>query len=89
MKRVIVDYANAHSELLSKIDELYAPSYQFDKFITFKSSDGKTRKCIEIKLNDTIYLVKISSQLEKKMEDYSEDDTSFDNNDFDEFDDNF
>ena len=64
MKRVIVDYANAHSELLSKIDELYAPSFQFDKFITFKSSDGKTKKCIEIKLNDTIYLVKMDRFLD-------------------------
>jgi len=64
MKRVIVDYANAHSELLSKIDEIYAPSYQFDKFITFKSSDGKTKKCIEIKLNDTIYLVKMDRFLD-------------------------
>ena len=75
MKRVIVDYANAHSELLSRIDELYAPSYQFDKFITFKSSDGKTRKCIEIKLNDTIYLVKMDRFL-----DFDDDK----NNDFDD-----
>ena len=75
MKRVIVDYANAHSELLSRIDEMYAPSYQFDKFITFKSSDGKTRKCIEIKLNDTIYLVKMDRFL-----DFDEDK----NNHFDE-----
>ena len=64
MKRVIVDYANSHSELLSRIDELYAPSYQFDKLITFKSSDGKTKKCIEIKLNDTIYLVKMDRFLD-------------------------
>ena len=75
MKRVIVDYANAHSELLSRIDELYAPSYQFDKFITFKSSDGKTKKCIEIKLNDTIYLVKMDRFL-----DLDDDE----NNDFDD-----
>ena len=75
MKRVIVDYANAHSELLSRIDELYAPSYQFDKFITFKSSDGKTKKCIEIKLNDTIYLVKMDRFL-----DIDDDE----NNDFDD-----
>ena len=75
MKRVIVDYANAHSELLLRIDELYAPSYQFDKFITFKSSDGKTKKCIEIKLNDTIYLVKMDRFL-----DFDKDE----NNDIDE-----
>ena len=75
MKRVIVDYANAHSELLSKIDEIYAPSYQFDKFITFKSSDGKTKKCIEIKLNYTIYLVKMDRFL-----DFDNDE----NNDYDE-----
>ncbi len=75
MKRVIVDYANAHSELLSRIDELYAPSYQFDKLITFKSSDGKTKKCIEIKLNDTIYLVKMDRFL-----DFDDDE----NNDFDD-----
>ena len=76
MKRVIVDYANAHSELLSRIDELYAPSYQFDKFITFKSSDGKTKKCIEIKLNETIYLVKMDRFL-----DFDDDE----NNDFDDY----
>ena len=75
MKRVIVDYANAHSELLSRIDELYTPSYQFDKLITFKSSDGKTKKCIEIKLNDTIYLVKMDRFL-----DFDDDE----NNDFDD-----
>lgn len=80
MKRVIVDYANAHSELLSRIDELYAPSYQFDKFITFKSSDGKTKKCIEIKLNDTIYLVKMDRFLDFDKDENNDDE----NNDFDD-----
>jgi len=35
-----------------------------------------------VRTEDTIYLVKISLQLEKTMEDYTDDETSFDENDF-------
>lgn len=89
MKRIIVDYNKLTADILDLLVEKFPDGYEYDDIISFQNSEGKSISAVEVRTEDTIYLVKISSQLEKKMEDYSEDDTSFDNNDFDEFDDNF
>lgn len=85
MKRVIVDYKNLNKNILDLLVEKYPYGYEYDDIITFQNSEGKTISAVELKTIDTIYLVKISRELEGIMEDHIYDDTSFDEDLSDDF----
>ena len=78
MNRVIVDYAKLTTNILDMIVEKYPDGYEYSDIISFKNTKGETIKAIEVRTEDTIYLVKISLRLEQTMEDYAEDEDSFD-----------
>ena len=82
MKRVIVTYEKLTTNILDLLVEKYPYGYDFDDIISFKNAKGETVKAVEVNADDTIYLVKISSQLEKRMEDYSDDDFNYDDDNF-------
>ncbi|WKD86289.1 hypothetical protein KCTC32516_01659 [Polaribacter huanghezhanensis] len=82
MKRVIVDYAKLTTDILDMLVEKYPDGYDYSDVISFKNAKGETIKAVEVKTEDTIYLVKISSKLEQTMEDYAEDEDSFEEEDF-------
>ena len=77
MKRVIVDYSKLTTDILDLLVEKYPDGYEYSDVISFKNVKGDTIKAVEVRTEDTIYLVKISSQLDQTMEDYSEDRESF------------
>ena len=81
MKRVIVEYAKLTKDILDMLIEKYPDGYDYSDIISFKNAKGETVKAVEVRTDDTIYLVKISSRLEQAMEDYAEDDEFFDDND--------
>ena len=84
MKRVIVEYAKLTTDILDMLIEKYPDGYDYNDVITFKNAKGDTVKAIEVKTDDTIYLVKISERLENAMEEYADDEDFFeDNDDFD------
>lgn len=84
MKRVIVEYAKLTTDILDMLIEKYPDGYDYEDIISFKNAKGETVKAIEVKTEETIYLVKISDRLEQAMEDYAEDEDFFeDNDDFD------
>lgn len=85
MKRVIVDYSKLTKDILDLLVEKYPDGYEYTDIIKFKNAKLETINAVEVKTDDTIYLVKISSKLEQTMEDYSEDEDSFDDNDLDNF----
>ena len=78
MKRVIVEYKKLTSDILDLLVDKYPDGYDYSDVISFKNAKGETIKAVEVKTDDTIYLVKISSLLEQTMEDYAEDSDSFD-----------
>jgi hypothetical protein len=78
MKRIIVDYSKLTSDILDLLVDKYPDGYDFSDVVSFKNSKGETIKAVEVRTEDSIYLVKISSLLEKTMEDYQEDSESFD-----------
>jgi|UniRef100_UPI00404709D1 DNA-directed RNA polymerase subunit delta len=82
MKRVIVDYSKLTTDILDMLVEKYPDGYDYGDVISFKNAKGETIKAVEVRTEDTIYLVKISSKLEQTMEDYAEDEDSFDADDF-------
>ncbi|MEX6627404.1 MULTISPECIES: hypothetical protein [Tenacibaculum] len=77
MKRVIVEYKKLTTDILDLLIEKYPEGYDYTDIISFKNSKGETIKAVEVKTDDTLYLVKISAMLEQTMEDYSEDEESF------------
>ncbi|WP_339658636.1 hypothetical protein [uncultured Polaribacter sp.] len=78
MKRVIVEYAKLTTDILDMLIDKYPDGYDYGDVISFKNAKGETVKAIEVRTDDTIYLVKISDRLEQTMEDYAEDEDSFD-----------
>ncbi len=74
MKRVIVDYNKLTTDILNLLVEKFPDGYDYDDIISFQNSEGKYISAVEVRTEDTVYLVKISSQLEKTMEDYFLDD---------------
>ena len=81
MRRVIVEYSKLTKDILDLLVEKYPDGYDYDDIISFKNAKGETVKAIEVRTEDTMYLVKISSKLEQTMEDYLDDEGSFDDND--------
>ncbi|WBX73096.1 hypothetical protein PG913_09410 [Tenacibaculum pacificus] len=77
MKRVIVEYKKLTTDILDLLIEKYPDGYDYTDIISFKNTKGETVKAVEVKTDDTLYLVKISAMLEQTMEDYSEDEESF------------
>jgi hypothetical protein len=87
MKRVIVEYAKLTTNILDMLVEKYPDGYDYTDVISFKNVKGETQKAVEVKTEDTIYLVKISSKLEQTMEDYADDEDSFEDEKYLELDD--
>ncbi|CAM1368616.1 conserved hypothetical protein [Tenacibaculum sediminilitoris] len=81
MKRVIVDYLKLTTNILDLLVERYPDGYDHSDIISFKNSKGETVKAVEVNTEDTLFLVKISSQLQQTMEDHEPDDND---DDFDE-----
>lgn len=74
MKRVIVDFKKLTPEILKLLVEKYPEGYDDLNIITFKNAKGETVEAVEVRTEDTIYLVKVSTKLERTMENYDEDD---------------
>ena len=74
MKRVIVDYKKLTPEILGMLVEKYPDGYDDDHIITFKNAQNQTVEAVEVKTEDTVYLVKVSTRLEDTMAQYDEED---------------
>lgn len=74
MKRIIVDYNKLTNEILSMLVEKYPEGYTDADVIRFKNAKNETVDALEVRTEDTIYLVKVSTRLADTMENYDEDD---------------
>lgn len=82
MKRIIVDYKKLTPEILGLLVEKYPDGYDDDQIISFKNAKNETVEAVEVRTEDSIYLVKVSTRLENTMANYDEDD--YDDADFNE-----
>ncbi|WP_081211675.1 hypothetical protein [Salegentibacter sediminis] len=82
MKRIIVDYKKLTPEILSLLVEKYPDGYDDDQVISFKNAKNETVDAVEVKTEDTVYLVKVSTRLENTMANFDEED--YDDSDFNE-----
>lgn len=83
MKRVIVDYIKIPEDILQKLVEKYPNGYNNRDIITFVNAKGENVEAVELRTEDTVYLVKVSQKLEDKMDDFEFDE------DEDDIDDDF
>lgn len=67
MKRLIVDYKKLTPEILSLLVSRYPDGYDDHHIIVFKNSNNDTIEAVEVRSEDTIYLVKVSSRLASSM----------------------
>lgn len=78
MKRVIVDYSKLTNDILDLLVEKFPKGYGYNDILTFKNAKGETVRAVEVSTDDTVYLVKISLQLEETMDEYDADEDNFD-----------
>ncbi len=74
MKRVIVDYKKLTPEIVSLLVQKYPDGYGDKDIITFKNARNEIVEAVEVRTEDTIYLVKISTRLQNTMDDFDIDD---------------
>lgn len=74
MKRLIVDYKKLNKDILDLLVEKFPDGYDDSDIITFRNIKNEVVEAVEVRTEDTIYLVKVGTRLIQAMEDYGDDD---------------
>ena len=72
MKRIIVDYAKLTGDILNLLVERFPEGYDDSDIIRFRNAQNELIEAVEVKTEETIYLVKVSTKLASRMEKYDE-----------------
>src|SRR5690606_7987690 len=78
MRRVIVVYAKVTNQILTLLVEKFPYVYDDLDIIRFKNAKNETVEAVEVRTEDTIYLVKVSTKLADRIENFEEDDLDMD-----------
>lgn len=74
MIRKIVDYQKLNDDILNLLVEKYPDGYDESDIITFRNAQNEVIEAVEVRTDDTVYLVKIGKRLVQAMEEFLEDD---------------
>ncbi len=74
MKRIIVDYSKLTNEILNVLVERFPEGYDDSNIIRFRNAQNELIEAVEVRTEDTIYLVKVSTKLASRLEKFDEDD---------------
>ena len=74
MRRIIVDYAKLTGDILNLLVEKFPEGYDDTDIIRFRNAQNELVEAVEVRTEDTIYLVKVSTKLADRIENYDEDD---------------
>jgi hypothetical protein len=74
MKRIIVDYSKLTNEILNLLVERFPDGYDDSNIIRFRNAHNELIEAVEVRTEDTIYLVKVSTKLASRLEKFDEDD---------------
>ncbi|GAA3617017.1 hypothetical protein Q4Q39_00595 [Flavivirga amylovorans] len=72
MKRIIVDYQKLNKDILNLLVEKFPDGYDDDHIISFRNAHNDLIEAVEVKTEDTIYLVKVGTYLAKAMADFGD-----------------
>lgn len=73
MKRIIVDYSKLNNEILTLLVEKFPDGYDDSDIISFRNAKNELIEAVEVRTEDTIYLVKVSKKLATRIENFEED----------------
>lgn len=82
MKRVIVNFKKLTPEIMSMLVDKYPDGYGDDDIIAFRNAKNEVVEAVELKTEDCIYLVKVSTRLQDIMSEFDEED--YEKEEFDE-----
>ncbi|WP_439554662.1 DNA primase [Flavobacterium macrobrachii] len=74
MRRIIVDYAKLTGDILNLLVEKFPEGYDDSDIIRFRNAQNELIQAVEVRTEDTIYLVKVSTKLASRMEKFDEED---------------
>lgn len=74
MKRIIVDYSKLTNEILNLLVERFPDGYDDSNIIRFRNAQNELIEAVEVRTEDTIYLVKVSTKLASRLENFEDDD---------------
>lgn len=74
MKRLIIDYKKLTPEILTLLTDKFPDGYGDDDIIVFNNHLNETIEAVEVRTEDTIYLVKVGSKLKDSMISFFNDD---------------
>ena len=74
MKRIIVDYSKLTNEILNLLFYRFPDGYDDSNIIRFRNAQNELIEAVEVRTEDTIYLVKVSTKLASRLEKFDEDD---------------
>jgi len=73
LNRIIVDHKKLTSEILNLLVEKFPDGYGVRDIIKFTNHKGQYIEAVEVRTDNTIYLVKISDQLVDSMDNFDDD----------------
>ena len=86
MIRKIVDYQKLNDDILNLLVKKFPDGYHDKDIIAFRNAQNEYIEAVEVKTEDTIYLIKVGKRLDQAMEDFEENSNDY-NSDDDENDD--
>lgn len=78
MRRIIVDYAKLTGDILNLLVDKFPEGYDDSNIIRFRNAQNELIEAVEVRTEDTIYLVKVSTKLANRMERFEEEDEDID-----------
>ncbi|RLD29363.1 MAG: hypothetical protein DRI75_03475 [Bacteroidetes bacterium] len=67
MKRIIVDLKKLTPDIFALLTKKFPDGYNDNNIIVFDNHNNEIIEAVEVKTDDTIYLVKVSSKLHYSM----------------------
>ena len=84
MIRKIVDYQKLNEDILDLLVEKFPDGYDDSDIISFRNAQNEIIEAVEVRTEDTIYLVKVGKRLVQAMEDHDDEPDDELDNDSDE-----
>ncbi|WP_394972101.1 hypothetical protein [uncultured Croceitalea sp.] len=72
MRRIIIDYKKLDHSLAALLIDIYPHGYGDEDIIILRKPNGEVVEAVEVKTEDTIYLVKISKSLSNFISNFEE-----------------
>jgi len=80
MIRKIVDYQKLNEDILNLLVEKFPDGYADKDIIAFRNAQNEYIEAVEVRTEDTTYLVKVGKRLVQAMEDFEDDEDANLNN---------